>query len=69
MKILVIGGSGMLGAAVVAALKQRHEVIVASRGSEHKVDLTDPASIAALYAAVGPLDAVACAAGVTPFTV
>ena len=66
MKILVVGASGVLGQAIVAALED-HEVIKASRRGEHTVDLKDPASIAALYDEVGELDAVACAAGVTPF--
>lgn len=56
----------MLGKAVVAALSG-HEVIEASRSGQHRVDLTDPASISRLYGEVGELDAVACAAGVTPF--
>ena len=51
------------------SLTQRgHTVLTASRGSgDVRVDLTDPASIADLYANVGKLDAVASAAGVTPF--
>ena len=44
-----------------------HDVIEASRNGRHRVDLKDPASIAELYAGLGELDAVACAAGVTPF--
>jgi NAD(P)-dependent dehydrogenase (short-subunit alcohol dehydrogenase family) len=66
MKILVVGASGVLGRAVVAAL-DGHDIVEASRAGEHTVDLRDPASIAALYADVGEIDAVACAAGVTPF--
>ena len=51
------------------ALTQRgHTVVTAGRGSgDVRVDLIDPGSIADLYAKVGALDAVACAAGVTPF--
>ncbi len=67
MKILLVGASGTLGTAVTAALQGRHDVVQASRSGRHPVDLTDPASIARLLGAVGPLDAVACAAGVTPF--
>jgi NAD(P)-dependent dehydrogenase (short-subunit alcohol dehydrogenase family) len=66
VKILVVGASGVLGRAVVEALAG-HEIVAASRSGEHPVDLRDPASIAVLYASVGPVDAVACAAGVTPF--
>jgi NAD(P)-dependent dehydrogenase (short-subunit alcohol dehydrogenase family) len=66
MKILVVGATGVLGKAVVSALAG-HEIIEASRRGTHTVDVKDPASIAALYAEVGDADAVACAAGVTPF--
>jgi NAD(P)-dependent dehydrogenase (short-subunit alcohol dehydrogenase family) len=66
VKILVVGASGVLGRAVVAAL-DGHDIIEASRSGQHSVDLRDPNSVAALYAEVGELDAVACAAGVTPF--
>ncbi|CAN5921968.1 short chain dehydrogenase [soil metagenome] len=70
MRILVVGASGTLGTAVAAALGpdgQGHEVLDASRSGSFTVDLTDAGSIAALYRATGRVDAVACAAGVTPF--
>lgn len=67
MKILLVGASGTLGTAVHAALDQDHEVLAASRNGPYSVDLTDPASITALYDTVGVVDAIACAAGVTPF--
>jgi NAD(P)-dependent dehydrogenase (short-subunit alcohol dehydrogenase family) len=66
VRVLVVGGSGVLGRAVVSALSG-HEVIAAARTSRHIVDLSDAASIAALYREVGRVDAVACAAGETPF--
>jgi NAD(P)-dependent dehydrogenase (short-subunit alcohol dehydrogenase family) len=65
--VLVVGASGRLGTAVVAALGDRHEVVAASRTGEHYVDLTNPASIAGLYSSVGTVDAVACTAGKTPY--
>lgn len=69
MRILVVGASGVLGRAVVAALAAQapHEVVEASRTGVHVVDLREPASIAGLYAEVGEVDAVVCTAGVTPF--
>jgi NAD(P)-dependent dehydrogenase (short-subunit alcohol dehydrogenase family) len=67
VRVLVVGASGRLGRAVVAALGERHEVVPASRSSEHYVDLTNPASIAGLFTSVGPVDAVACTAGKTPY--
>jgi len=67
MRVLVVGASGRLGSALVSALADRHEVVEASRSGEHFVDLINPASIAGLYSAVGPVDAVACTAGKTPY--
>ena len=67
MKVLVVGASGRLGTAVVAALGERHEVVSASRSGEHFVDLTNSASIAGLYASIGQVDAVVCTAGKTPY--
>ena len=66
MRVLVVGASGVLGRAVVAALAS-HDVVEASRKGAHKVDLREPASIATLYAEVDELDAVVCTAGVTPY--
>ena len=69
MRILHVGATGTIGAAVAAALTERgHEIVPVghSRG-ELSVDLADPASIEALYAAAGPLDAVVCTAGVARF--
>jgi NAD(P)-dependent dehydrogenase (short-subunit alcohol dehydrogenase family) len=64
MKILVVGASGTMGKAVVDELKQRHEVITASRSSgDHKVDLTDLQSIRTLFEQVGKVDAVVSTAG------
>ena len=63
----MVGASGRLGTAVVAALGDRHEVVSASRSGEHFVDLTNSASIAGLYASVGQVDAVVCTAGKTPY--
>ncbi|MCP2261172.1 Enoyl-(Acyl carrier protein) reductase [Streptoalloteichus tenebrarius] len=68
MRILLVGASGTLGGAVRSALLDRHEVVTASRsGADHRVDITDPDSIDALYRAVGRVDAVACTAGSVPF--
>jgi NAD(P)-dependent dehydrogenase (short-subunit alcohol dehydrogenase family) len=69
MRVLVVGGTGTIGSAVSAALAARgHEVVraAASRG-DVRVDMADPASIDALYAAVGVQDAVVCTAGRAEF--
>lgn len=68
MKVLVIGATGNIGRVAASALeKQGHEVVRASRSSDPSVDLADSASIAALFDAVGPLDAVVVTAGGVPF--
>jgi NAD(P)-dependent dehydrogenase (short-subunit alcohol dehydrogenase family) len=63
MKILLVGAHGTIGKAVAAELGARHDIIAASRSGEHRVDISDPASIKALFEATGTVDAVACAAG------
>ena len=68
MRILVVGGGGTIGRAIVAALSAGNEVVAASRQSAGiKVDITDPASIQAMYRSAGKLDAVVCAAGQAKF--
>jgi NAD(P)-dependent dehydrogenase (short-subunit alcohol dehydrogenase family) len=68
MKILVIGATGTIGAAVAQALEARHQVLRASHTrSALKVDLADPESIRRLYAKVGRVDAVVSAAGQAVF--
>jgi NAD(P)-dependent dehydrogenase (short-subunit alcohol dehydrogenase family) len=68
MRILVIGATGTIGRPLVAALQGRHELVLASRQNAHEhVDISDPASIRALYKRVGKLDAVVAAAGEAAF--
>lgn len=62
MKILVIGATGTIGGAVCAALSKRHEVLRASRSGPLTVDMADSATVEALLAQVGDLDAVVCCA-------
>jgi NAD(P)-dependent dehydrogenase (short-subunit alcohol dehydrogenase family) len=63
MRILVIGASGTIGNAIVKALAE-HEVVPASRKSSAvTVDIRDVASIRAMYAKAGKVDAVISAAG------
>jgi NAD(P)-dependent dehydrogenase (short-subunit alcohol dehydrogenase family) len=63
MKIIVVGATGTIGAAVVRALSARHEVVGVTRHSKPGIDLTDPASVEALFSAVGGVDAVVGCAG------
>ena len=68
MRILVVGASGTIGRAVVAALSAGNEVISASlRKATTKVDIADPSSIRQMYRSLGKLDAVVCAAGQAKF--
>jgi NAD(P)-dependent dehydrogenase (short-subunit alcohol dehydrogenase family) len=62
MKILVIGASGTIGAAIVRALRPRHEVIEASRKGPHKADIKDARTITNLLTTTRP-EAVISAAG------
>ncbi|MCF3495356.1 short chain dehydrogenase [Stenotrophomonas maltophilia] len=64
MKILLVGASGTLGQAVARQLGQQHQILAAGRHSgELRVDLTDDASVAALFARTGAVDAVISTAG------
>ena len=68
MRILVVGATGTIGKAVVAALSARHEVIPASHHrSVERVDIADVASIRALYDRLGKLDAIVSTAGNAKF--
>jgi len=68
MKTVVIGATGNIGRVVADALESRgHEVIRASRNGEVAVDVTDAASVAALFDSVTDIDAVVVAAGSVPF--
>lgn len=63
MRIVVVGGTGTIGRAVVAALSREHEVLTASRRSKIHVDIVDPDSIRAMYRETGRVDAVVSACG------
>jgi NAD(P)-dependent dehydrogenase (short-subunit alcohol dehydrogenase family) len=68
MRILVIGATGTIGRAVVAALSADNEIVPVSRKSTAiTVDLAEPDSIREMYRSAGKLDAVVCAAGQAKF--
>jgi NAD(P)-dependent dehydrogenase (short-subunit alcohol dehydrogenase family) len=67
MRILVVGATGTIGRAVVAALSPRHEIVAVSRRTRPGVEIAAAASIRALYAEVGRIDAVVSAAGAARF--
>ncbi|SEG96937.1 NAD(P)-dependent dehydrogenase, short-chain alcohol dehydrogenase family [Nonomuraea solani] len=62
MRILLIGATGTIGRAVGDLLGERHDLVRASRRGPYQVDLTDPASIDAMFTEVGTVDAVVCCA-------
>lgn len=57
MRIIVVGGTGTIGEAVVELLKKEHEVIVvgASNG-DIQVDISSVDSIRKMYETLGPFD-------------
>jgi NAD(P)-dependent dehydrogenase (short-subunit alcohol dehydrogenase family) len=68
LRILLVGASGVLGRAVAAELSPRHDIVSSgSKTGDVRIDIADPASIVSGLKAAGPLDAVACAAGVVNF--
>ncbi|MCS7268726.1 MAG: short chain dehydrogenase [Geminicoccaceae bacterium] len=68
MRVVVVGGTGTIGRAVVAELGRRHEVVRAARtGGEVQLDATDPASIRAGLAKIGRFDALVATMGEVAF--
>lgn len=67
MKIIIVGGTGTLGKAIVKELSERHEVIVAARHGDVKLDIANPDSIEAMYQSIGKFDALVSATGSVHF--
>ena len=68
MRILIVGATGTIGRAVVAAVSAGNEIVPVSRRSTPiTVDLAEPASIRDMYRSTGKVDAVLCAAGLAKF--
>jgi len=68
MKIIIVGGTGTIGKAVVAELSKRHTVIVASFSKgDVQVDVKDYQSIENMYKKVGDFDAVVSTVGKVTF--
>ena len=69
MKILLIGATGTLGAALHKTLDTRgHEVMSVGRSrGDLRHDITDPAQVTELYDRAGRVDAVVSAAGHVPY--
>lgn len=64
MKIVIIGGTGTIGKAVVSALKPRHSIVVVGhQRGDFQVDITDLKSIENMYNAIGAFDALIATTG------
>jgi NAD(P)-dependent dehydrogenase (short-subunit alcohol dehydrogenase family) len=64
LRILIVGAEGTVGKTAAAELRPRHHIISAGRKSgDVQVDITDIASVHAMYEKIGMLDAVAICAG------
>ncbi|UBO74810.1 short chain dehydrogenase [Aeromonas rivuli] len=68
MKIVIVGASGTVGSAVSNLLATQHEIVRVGRSQgDATVDMTDGASIAALFAGIGQFDALVIASGNVAF--
>lgn len=68
MRVIVIGATGTIGSAVVAALSARHEVVaVGNTNGAIRVDLASADSIQQMFQAVGKFDALVSTAGRAAF--
>lgn len=68
MKILVVGGSGIVGSTVVDAMQDVAEVISVSRNSSAgKVDITSTDSIKQMFEHIGKVDALVSMVGTSNF--
>jgi NAD(P)-dependent dehydrogenase (short-subunit alcohol dehydrogenase family) len=68
MKIVVVGATGIVGKAAVAALQDRHEVIkVGKKNGDLQVDITDTDSIRSMFRKVGKIDALVSTTGKVHF--
>lgn len=64
MRILIVGGNGTIGKKVSQHLSKKHDLIIAGRTSgDVQVDMSDSASIKAMFEATGQVDAIVCIAG------
>lgn len=64
MRIVVVGGTGTIGQAVVADLRARHKVIsVGFKRGDMQVNISDQNSVEALFKKIGKVDGIVSATG------
>lgn len=64
MKVIVLGATGKIGAAVVSELAPRHEIVsVGSRSGDLRVDYTDRESVRSMFESIESFDGLVCAVG------
>lgn len=70
MKVIVLGGTGTIGSAVVHELSSRHEIIIVGKNSgDLQCDITDKNRVWELFKAVGEFDALVSTVGNVHFGV
>lgn len=68
MKIIIVGGTGTIGKAVIKELSSRHEIIaVGHQNGDLQTDITDVTAIEKMYKAVGKFDALISTTGKVHF--
>lgn len=63
VKVLVFGGTGTIGKAIMSELKHHELISVGKTRGDLQADITEDASIAALFEKVGRVDAIVSATG------
>ena len=68
MKIIVVGANGTIGSKIVEALGTEHQIIKVGRNSgDVHADISDPASVKAMFEKIGKFDALVNASGDVAF--
>lgn len=68
MRLLIVGGTGTIGQAIVNELSSRHTLIIAGKSTgDVQVNIEDPLSIQNMFQKIGPVDAIIAATGKVHF--